>query len=283
MNATNLSSSFQANGQETIIDSVTAPDGTRITYQRSGEGPPLVLVHGSLDDRSTWAHLVPAFAPHFTVYSVDRRGHGESDATDAARYTIELEFDDIAAVVHSIRQPAYLLGHSFGAICALGAALRADNVRKLILYEPPIPIPPGQLLATARTLLEFAYLLSIGDRDGAAVTFAREVVKVSQEEIDAARSSPAWQIAMDAAHTLLYEMRAVDRYVFDPDGLQKLTMPTMLLLGSESPSYLQAATRALEAALSNSRVDVLQGQGHLAMYTSPELFLREVIRFLTGN
>ena len=61
---------------------------------------------------------------------------GESG--DSAAYAVEHECEDIAAVIDATGAPAYLLGHSFGGIIALETALRTRNLRKLILYEPPI-------------------------------------------------------------------------------------------------------------------------------------------------
>lgn len=264
----------------TSMKSVRAADGTRIAYQRVGDGTPLVLVHGGLDDHTTWAGLLPALSERFTVYALDRRGRGRSDATDAATYAIEREFEDVVAVVNAISEPAHLLGHSYGALCALEAALRTTNLRKLVLYEPPIPIPPGHAISPPGTVAKMEKLLEAGDRDGTALTFAREIARVSEDEITAVRSSPAWQVVIAVAHTIVYEVRAVEGYVFDPGRFRSLTTPTLLLLGSESPPYLKAATEAVAAALPHSRLAILSGQGHLAMHTDPDLFLREVVQFL---
>jgi pimeloyl-ACP methyl ester carboxylesterase len=119
---------------------VTSPDGTRISCHRSGAGQPLVLVAGTgAANPKAWP-VFSALEQHFTVYAVDRRGHGSSG--DSPTYGIEREFEDIAAVVDSIGEPANLLGHSFGGLCALEAALLTQNIRKLILYEGfPNPYP----------------------------------------------------------------------------------------------------------------------------------------------
>src|SRR5687768_6369257 len=116
---------------------VISTDGTPIAYRRSGEGPALVLVHGTAADHTRWQSILPALEERFTVYAIDRRGRGGSG--DAPTYAIEHEFEDVAAMVDAISGPVSLLGHSYGALCALEAALRTDNVRRLVLYEPPIP------------------------------------------------------------------------------------------------------------------------------------------------
>src|SRR5215469_8607944 len=119
------------------METITSKDGTMIAYQRSGTGPPLVLVHGATADHTRWVPVLPAFEQHFTVYALDRRGRGGSG--DAEPYALEREFADIVALVNVIEEPVFLLGHSYGALCALEAARRTAHVRKLVLYEPPIP------------------------------------------------------------------------------------------------------------------------------------------------
>jgi pimeloyl-ACP methyl ester carboxylesterase len=84
--------------------------------------------------------VLPAFEERFTVLAVDRRGRGGSD--DDGAYAIEREFEDLAAVADHAGEGACVLGHSFGAICALEAPLLARllarPLRALVLYEPPV-------------------------------------------------------------------------------------------------------------------------------------------------
>jgi pimeloyl-ACP methyl ester carboxylesterase len=139
-----------------MIETIPSKDGTRIAYQHSGVGPPLILVHGTGGSHVRWASVLPALEPHFNLYAIDRRGRGESG--DAASYAIEREFEDVAALVEAIGQPVYLLGHSYGGIGALEAALLTQHIRKLVLYEPPIPSPgipvyPDGLLDRLEALL----------------------------------------------------------------------------------------------------------------------------------
>jgi pimeloyl-ACP methyl ester carboxylesterase len=118
------------------LSTVRSADGTTIAYEEFGSGPPLVLVHGSVSDRTYWAPVLPALAERFTVVCLDRRGRAASG--DAPTYSVDLEFDDVAAVVDALEQPAHLVGHSYAGICALGATLRTHNLRTLTLYEPAL-------------------------------------------------------------------------------------------------------------------------------------------------
>ena len=258
------------------IGHVTSRDGTRIGYERSGAGPALVLVHGTTADRSRWAPVLPAFEAHFTVYAMDRRGRGLSGDTEP--YAVEREYEDIAALVDAIEGPAHLLGHSYGALCALEAALLTSNVARLVLYEPAFPVgeplyPPGR-----REMFEA--MLARDDREAVLTTFFREDVGLTDAELEAARSEPSWAARLSSAHTLPREF-ADDDYVFDATRFEGLTVPMLLLTGSESPSMLAAPTAALHDALPQSRVVVMEGQAHAAITMVPELFARLVVDFLT--
>src|SRR5690606_2523309 len=119
------------------MQKVTSKDGTTIGYWKRGSGPPLLLVHGTTADHRRWSAISPQLEQHFTVYAMDRRGRGGS--ADSPDYDIMREAEDVAAVLKDIGTSTFVLGHSYGAVCALEAALLADNIHRLILYEPPIP------------------------------------------------------------------------------------------------------------------------------------------------
>jgi pimeloyl-ACP methyl ester carboxylesterase len=257
--------------------SVTSKDGRPIAYWQSGEGPPLVLVHGTTADHSRWAPVLPAFEQHFSVYAVDRRGRGGSG--DPEDYAIEREFEDVAAVVDSIGEPAFLLGHSYGALCALEAALLTRNVRKLVLYEPGMNVT-GEQIYPPGFIDRLDTLLEAGDRDGVISTMFRDLVRMPQEEVEYLRSLPAWHERVKAAHTVPRELRADEAYRFDPERFGDLMVPTLLLSGGDSPAFLKAADKAVDKTLPISRIVVMPGQGHTAMDTATDLFATEVLRFL---
>jgi pimeloyl-ACP methyl ester carboxylesterase len=268
-------------GKEDIMsqESVTSLDGTPIAYWRSGEGAPLMLVHGTAADHSRWAPVLPAFEQHFSVYVIDRRGRGGSGDSDD--YTIEREFEDVAAVVDSLKEPANLLGHSHGALCALEAALLTPNVRKLVLYEPPVHVA-GEKINPPGVVERLEALLEAGDRDGVVATTMREVAGAPPEAVEYMQSLPAWQARVAAAHTIPRELRAHEAYRFDPERFRDLRVRTLLLIGGESPATFEEAEKAVAEALPNCRLVVMPGQGHVAMDTGTELFVTEVLRFLEG-
>jgi pimeloyl-ACP methyl ester carboxylesterase len=262
------------------MEAITSRDGTRVAYRRSGEGPPLVLVHGTAADHSRWAPVLPALEERFTVYAIDRRGRGGSG--DADGYAIGREYEDMAAVVDSIGEPVNLLGHSYGALCVLEAALLTQNIRKLVLYDPGIEVA-GEEIYPPEVIERLDDLLDRGDRDGVVVTTMREVAGLPPETVEYMRSLPVWQARVAGAHTIPRELRAVKAYTFDPERFENLGMPTLLLSGGDSPAAFLKAAEAVDGALPDSRIVVMPGQGHSAMDTGTDLFTAEVLRFLEAT
>lgn len=259
------------------METVTSADGTPIAYERTGSGPPLVLVHGTTADHTRWEPVLPALEEHFTVYAMDRRGRGESD--DAAEYDLEREFDDVAVVVDSIDDPVILLGHSYGALCSLEASLRTDNLRALILYEPPIPIGSHEIYDEDE-LAKMKALLDEGEDEQALILFLREIADIPSAQIEVLRSAPNWQARVDAAHTAYRETQAPATYDFELARFERVATPTLLLSGGESPQWFKDAIEAVNDALPDSRVGVLEGQEHVAMNTAPDLFIDTVLTFI---
>lgn len=261
------------------MNQFTSRDGTKIAYERSGNGPSLVLVHGTATDHSYWAPIVAGLERHFTVYAVDRRGRGQSG--DAEPYAIQREFDDLATLVDSIEGPVDLLGHSYGAICSLEAALLATHIRKLALYEPPIYTTVDVVFPT-EIVDRFDALLRAGKAEE-ALLMLYELDGTSPAELDLLRALPSWQARVLAAHTIRREQAAVKEYSLDTGRLANLSVPTLLVLGSQSTPFYKAATEALHDSLPHSRIAFLPNQRHEGAVIAPKLFLREVVDFLLEN
>lgn len=269
----NASISFRERG---FVDKVISADGTSISFQRSGSGQALVLVHGTGADHTRWDPVLPSLGKHFTLYAVDRRGRGQSG--DAPAYAMDRESVDIAAVVESIGGRVNLLGHSYGALCCLEAALCTGLIHKLILYEPPV-ITEGFFYPSG-VLEHLRLLLNAGDREGVLNVFLHEIVGMPEDEVALLRSEPSWESRLAAAHTIFRELPE-EGSIPDLQRFHSLSIPVLLLLGGDSPPALAAATKAVHAAIRNSRILVMPGQQHIAMNTAPELFVREVVKFLT--
>jgi pimeloyl-ACP methyl ester carboxylesterase len=257
-----------------MVHKVVSADGTPIACWRSGAGPPLVLVHGAAADHARWAPVLPALEERCTVIAIDRRGRGESG--DAAGYAIEREYEDVAAVAEWAGPGTCLLGHSYGGVCALEAALLSGAVARLILYEPSM----GKVSPPAELIERLEAFLAAGDRDGLLRYFMREVAGAPPEQIEAMSAQPAWTARMAAAHTIPRELRADAGLRFDPSRFRGLDVPTMLLQGGESRDAFKEGVAVAHAAVPGSQVVVLPGQRHTAMDTATDLFTAEVLSFL---
>jgi pimeloyl-ACP methyl ester carboxylesterase len=267
---------------EATMTRVESRDGTEIAVWTSGQGPPLVLVHGAVADHTRWRPLLPYLEPHVTVHAMDRRGRGASG--DAPGYAIEREFEDVAAMVDAVADASGsatdLYGHSFGGLCAFGGATLTANVGRLVLYEgwPPADPRGRQLPPGVGGRLDA--LLAEGNRDAVVETMFREVVLMPEAELAALRAQPAWPARVAAAHTIVRELRALTQVSFDPGRAARITVPTLLLTGSDSDDPFAADLGSVAAALPDARVGVLDGQRHVADILAPELFARRLVAFL---
>ena len=122
---------------------VHAVDGAELAVWVHGDGPAIVMVHGSIADHTTFDSFVAVLGEQMATYSMDRRGFGASG--DTPGYSIERECEDVAVVVDAVAActggPVAVWGHSYGANCAMGGAALSDNVSHLVLYEPSLGVP----------------------------------------------------------------------------------------------------------------------------------------------
>jgi pimeloyl-ACP methyl ester carboxylesterase len=256
------------------MERVTSKDGTTIAYERSGTGTSLLLVHGATHDHHVWAPARLILERHYRVYAMDRRGRGHSG--DAAAYTVEREWEDIAAVIDAVGGAVDVVGHSNGAMYALEAARLTDNVRRLILYEPTMPFGPPRTEICAR----MQAFIEAGEPEQALLVFCRDALRLPSAEIASLQESPEWAARVAVAHTIPRELRAVDAYTFHPEHFRSLRAPTLLLVGGDSPAFRRTVAEAFHAGLPTSQIGVLPGQRHGAIEAAPELFAKEVMRFL---
>lgn len=257
---------------------VRSIDGTVLRVWVGGTGPPIVLVHGSFTDHTAWAVPSTELEKHFTTFAMDRRGFGASG--DGSEYSVEREFEDVSAVVAAVAarsgRPVVLWGHSYGANCAMGGANLSADVRHLILYEPSLGIayPQG-------VIEEADAALAAGDRETAVTRMLFDVLEMSGAEIDALRSGPRWPLILAGAHTAPRECRVEQGWEYEPGQFAGIQAPTLLLSGSESPSSVTTATRRAAEAIANSRIHMLDGHGHFAHRTDPEMVVSLVLEFVS--
>jgi pimeloyl-ACP methyl ester carboxylesterase len=252
--------------------SVTSPDGTEIGLLTAGEGPPLLLVHGGMGCIASWRSLWGALTGRWQVTAMDRRGRGSSG--DTAPYDVSREFGDVAAVAASLGGAADVVGHSFGATCALGAAAQGAPIRRLALYQPPGPQTAPRVWRD-----KVRALIAAGQPGSAMASFLTEIVGLTSEQITELRNAPRdYDVMPIVSATMSRESQAIADANL-PALAVGVKAPVLLLLGSACPAWAHDSTRELAATLPDSTLVVLDGQGHGAIDAAPELFTAELASF----
>ena len=231
------------------------------------------MVHGAGSGRWSFDLVRPRLEDRFAVWAIDRRGRGDSSDDDS--YSIEGEFEDVAAVVREAGPEALLFGHSYGGLVAAGAATRLDGLPGLAVYEGPM----GGVLAGESWTTRFEQRVEAGDRDSAMREFMRDVGGYTEAEIEAMQGTPAWQARLDASPTVPRELRAERAFEIDALRLADFTILTLVLVGSESPEWAQRSTEAFAAAIPGAELHTLEGHGHGAAVSGPELLAAELAGF----
>ena len=265
---------------DTAVNHAVSQDGTAIGYWTSGTGPPLLLVHGGFGDHSRWDALRPHLESHVTVHAMDRRGRGASG--DGPDYDVAREAEDVAAVVDAIAAGAGtsvdVYGVSSGASYALAAAALTDHIGRLVLYEPAAG--SAEDLVPPEFLDRLEAMLADGQREKLVEAFFREALGLTPEQLETMRAQPSWQGRVDAAHTFPRELATPPERWFDARQAAGVTVPVLMLQGSETDAALARDTQTVAAALPDVRIVVLEGQAHSADFLAPELVAEKLLAFL---
>ncbi|WP_137993496.1 alpha/beta fold hydrolase [Streptomyces vilmorinianum] len=258
-----------------VTGSVVSKDGTVLGYRRLGDGPPVVLVHGSMMSSYNFMKLGTALARDFTVYLPDRRGRGLSGPYGPA-FTLQRAAEDVQALMDAAHARR-VFALSAGANAVLQWALTAPEECKIALYEPPLPVGGSRLAAwLPRYDSEMHH-----NRPGAAMVTVAKGTKDSRllQVLPRPVAVPLMDFAMRAqarqAHTdevplidLIATMHHDAQLVLGAEGLiaasTAVRADVLLLGGGRSPRYLKDALDALHAAIPRSRTTRLRGVGHLA-------------------
>jgi pimeloyl-ACP methyl ester carboxylesterase len=266
-------------GSAAVLRHVTTPDGVRIACEVSGQGTPLVMVHGAGSGRWSFDLVRPHLEDAFEVWAIDRRGRG--DSTDGDEYGLERELYDVGAVLREAGEDALLFGHSFGGLLCAGASAGfgvagEGRPARLALYEGPM----GGVLASEDWIDRFEANLEAGNPDQAMRDFMSDVGGYTDAEIDAMQGTPYWQARVAAAPTVPRELRAEHAVTIGDLLLEKVAAPTLLLVGGRSPGWAKQSTDAYAAVIPQMEVITMDGQGHGAAFSAPAMLASELQAFL---
>jgi pimeloyl-ACP methyl ester carboxylesterase len=227
-------------------------DRAQLYYEITGNGDPMVLIHGSWVDHHEWDFVLPALAESFRVLTYDRRGHSQSTTPDE-QGSINDDGSDLAAVIEEVGAPAHVVASSMGSSISLNLAARRPNLfRSLCAHEPPLF---DLLAATEETR-------PVYEEVGVVIEAVEEMIAAGRHE-DAARTfindfvfGPGfWDFIpaedqrrlADNAPTFLDERHDPDSLKLDP-SVVRFEKPTLLTNGDQSPpAFVLTMARLKEA------------------------------------
>jgi pimeloyl-ACP methyl ester carboxylesterase len=258
------------------MSTVISEDGTRIAFEVTGEGPPLIIVDGAMCYRDSGPSrpLAAQLATDFTVYTYDRRGRGESPDGE---FSVEREIQDLQALAKEAGGAPHLFGSSSGAMLALAAVNAGVGATKLAMYEPPLIVDDTHAPAPASALSDMRALVA-ADRRGDVIRTFMKSVDVPGFAILLMRLLPVWKKLKGVAHTLPNDLVLLEGLRQGrplPADRWTVSVPTLVADGGKSPEYMRNSAAALAAVLPDARHTTVPGQTHIVKATALAPVLRD--------
>ncbi len=253
----------------------------KLFYRKSGQGNPLIILHGLFGSSDNWFSLAKVFAEHFTVYLVDQRNHGQSPHTDDFNYKLLTE--DLAAFIqeHNIVKP-HIIGHSMGGKTAMNFAVKyPGKLDKLIIVD----IAPKQYPVHHDHILDGLHdinLNTLTSRTEADQLLSRQVPEPDVRQFllkNLARGSESkfeWRVNIHAIDEHIEEIGAGMQY----EG--QFTGPTLFIKGVRSDYYASGDEESILKIFPSAQFVTLN-TGHWVQAEDPKTFAETVFDFLKAN
>lgn len=249
------------------MPTVNSKDGTTIAYSKAGSGEPIILVDGAFGHRKFGPNgdLAEQLTPHFTVYTYDRRGRGESG--DTAPYSIAREVEDIAALIEACGGSAHIFGISSGAALALEAARQNLKINKLAIYEAPFIVDDTRKALPHNYVARMDDLVAADKRGEAIKLFMSKGVGVPGIFVFMMQFMPAWKDMKSVAHTLIQDTALTAKYQqgqpLSREDWRNVTVHTQVICGGKSPDWMKNGMMMLANTLPDASHYTLDGQTHI--------------------
>ncbi|MCQ1950433.1 MULTISPECIES: alpha/beta fold hydrolase [Arthrobacter] len=217
-------------------------DGTRIAFDQTGHGTPVVIVGGAFSTADAGAPLAAALkAAGFQAVTVDRRARGKS--TDTSPYSPRREVEDLTAVLHAVGGDAAVLGHSSGAMLALLAAAEGAPISHLFLSEPPFLFGEGEPSMDLPQRLQA--LVDSGNPADAVTTFQREGIGLPEAFIEQIQASPMFDSLVPLAQSAVYDALLSQAVSTPTAAMAQVSVPVTILRGTTTYPVIMDATEKL--------------------------------------
>jgi non-heme chloroperoxidase len=261
-------------------------------YIERGQGTPVVLVHGTLEDYRTWDGQLEAFSKGYQLISYSRRYHYPNEwIKDSTDFSVTIHARDLAALIKALNlPPVHLIGHSYGAyIGFLVAKDHPELIRTLTLGEPPM-VPLIKTTPEGDALLANFFTTSIqpsseafkqGNDEEGVRRFLNGVLGEGVYE----KLPPLVQTrVMDNVQELKGETSSRDLYPPTTcEDVQKVKTPTLLLDGELSPKIFRLINDALERCLPSAVRATISAASHGLEVENPQAFNETVLAFIAKH
>jgi 2-succinyl-6-hydroxy-2,4-cyclohexadiene-1-carboxylate synthase len=260
-----------------------------LNVERSGTGPPLLLLHGFTGSSETWVPFLATLEHEYTTIAVDLIGHGRSAApSDPRRYTLSRCVDDLCALLDYLGIACTaVLGYSLGGRASLQLALAASHrVGALILESTSAGVATASERAE-RVRSDEALAQYLEEQGIVAFVdyWERHPLFASQQRLPAeVRASLHAQRLRNSAQGLANSLRGMGAGAQEPlwARLHELTIPILLIAGLDDPKYTDLAF-SMQAALPKAEIAIVPEAGHTVHLEQPNRFIKIVLDFLRRN
>ncbi len=261
------------------VNTVTSKDGTTIAFDRSGNGPVLILVDGATMHRAMGSGMAQRLARDFTVIQYDRRGRG--DSTDTEPYAVQREIEDIEALIDEVGGSAFLVGFSSGAALAMEAAIeRPGKVSGLAMYEAPYNSDEIARRRWRQYRRQLDEAVAEGRR-GDAVGLFMSYVGMPPDQIEGMHQHPMWPMLESVAPTLPYDAAVLGEDASVPvERAGRVAVPTLVMDGGAGMPFMHTTAMALAKAIPGAQHRTLEGQTH---EVSPEALAPVLVEFFRSD
>jgi 3-oxoadipate enol-lactonase len=262
-------------------------NGTKLRYDVAGQGHPLVLIHGGLEDRRMWNDQFDTFAQHYRVIRYDVRGYGESPVETGETHTYSLRQDLYELLKFLEVERAYMLGQCMGAALAVDFLLTYPH-----MVDALITIAPG---LSGYEFVEEEYpleaqienALAEGDIPGAVDLTLQLWTAGPERSLEAVSPTVRARVREMTLHNFERpdEEDAAQPQALEPRSLGRLAeiaVPTMVMVGDQDMPDIRRIATLLVAYIPGARKVVIPDTAHHLNMEQPALFNQLVLDFLSG-
>ncbi|SLN69791.1 Haloacetate dehalogenase H-1 [Roseovarius litorisediminis] len=272
--ARNIESEISAHGLSAVKSEMIEMDTGRIRIYFQGEGTPLVFLHSAACDNRQWRDISLNWSHHHQVVMPDLPGCGASDGFEADKWlTLENEANAIIAVADHLQQPFHLIGHSYGGAVALKSAMQlGPKLASLTLIEPTSFHLLGHGDRFEKAMLgqidRFAASIEQAVMSGFDETAMMQFVDFwsgpgSWDKVPAAKRAAL----LPRAHKLPGDFGRLFNEDLRPADIAKLTVPTLVICGTQSPEPVRVLSRLIAKSIIHSRHRTIGWAGHMLPLT----------------